>query len=73
MKNSDGATIECMDCDWSSEFSTAIEHGELEGDDEVVILGEPEACPACGSDDLFHDVHGVRLRDEGREDFHSDG
>jgi len=72
MKNRSGATIECQDCDWQDEFQTEVERGEIEGDDEVVIVDEPEECPTCGSSDLQYDVHGVRTRDEGREDFHSD-
>ena len=68
-----GATIECGDCGWEDEFDTRIEHGPYEGDDETFIVNEPETCPNCGSDDLHVFIHGLCIRDEGREDFHSDG
>lgn len=71
MKNG-GATIECQDCEWSGEFVTKIEYGPFEDDDEIIIVDEPEQCPACGSVDLFHDVHGAHHHDDDREDFHSD-
>jgi len=73
MASDKGCTIECQDCEWSGEFDTKIEHGPSEYEDETIILDEPEECPECGSSELSVYVHGSKIQDEGREDFHSDG
>lgn len=67
-------TYECEDCGHQEEHTLHIVHGAMEGDDDFEEDGEEvTSCQKCGSTDIESYTEGVRIRDEGREDFHSDG
>lgn len=64
---------ECEDCGHQEERAVRWGRAESpEDDDFEVVGGEVESCPECGSDELTEHTD-AKIRDEGREDFHSDG
>lgn len=67
-------TYECEDCGHQEERELHIVHGADPHEDEHKEEGDPyEQCEKCGSKDITEYTNGIPLRDEGREDFHSDG
>lgn len=67
-------TFECEDCGHQEERDLRLVRGETPDQDDYEMVGEEvEVCPECSSDNVTEYQHGIRHRDEGREDFHSDG
>ena len=68
--------VDCQECGHCQNYEAEEIQGEFQEDDTIDDEALPRVCSECGSDDLFMGFPGRRLfrsREDGYEDFHSDG